>query len=162
MSFRLILIHFMYRVIFGVGIAALMWVGGHLIYANVYQVYAMSSFRKLPDIKQRPITTGLPEIYLSPIPQRISSGMHADAFRRDSFARQLRSIQVGDEIQVSTPEGILGYFVTTVEIVPTESGALKSSGPSELTITTTSPFPFVGATPQRFIVHARPQSELKN
>jgi hypothetical protein len=170
MSFRLILIHFIYRVVFGVGIAALMWVGGNLVYAKTYQFYAK------PELKKHSETANtVSEMRLSESPfrradslqhlrisQHISDGMPVDSPDRDDFPRSLRNIRVGDEIQVSTPEGLFGYFVTTVEIVPTESRTSKSSGNTELTITTTSPFPFVGATPQRFIVHAMLQNESKN
>lgn len=50
MSLRLILIHFIYRVIFGIGIAALLWVGGQLLYAMTHQLYAMSEFKPHPGI----------------------------------------------------------------------------------------------------------------
>jgi len=172
MSFLLILIHFIYRVVFGVGIAALMWVGGNLIYAKTYQIYAKSEFKQpaktantVSDMRlfsqdPLPVLNPRPGLWVSP--KRISDGTPVDAPFRDNLGREVRNIRVGDEIQVSTPEGIFGYFVTTVEIVPSGSRTAKSSGHSELTITTTSAFPFVGATPQRFIVHAMPESEFKN
>jgi len=169
MSFRLIVIHFIYRVVFGVGIAALMWVGGNLIYAKTYQAYAAAKFKRHPEtnvpfgrqwLSQDPLRDTNHRQSLS-ISQRISNGMPVDAVPRPD-ALELRNIRVGDEIQVSTAEGVFGYFVTTVEIAPSGSRTLKSSGHSELTITTTYPFPVVGATPQQFIVHARLQSELKN
>jgi len=168
MNFRLIVIHLIYRVVFGAGIAALMWVAGNFLYAKTFPLYVTPA-------KIHPEMTSGPDIrLLAPdpprgvdrktlsIPTRISNGMHSDAAYRDGISRDLRNVRVGDEIQVSTSEGIFGYFVTTVEIVPSESRPGKSPRDSELTITATSPFPLVGPSPQRFIVHARLQSELKN
>jgi hypothetical protein len=168
MNFRLIVIHLIYRVVFGAGIAALMWVAGNFLYAKTYPLYATpvklhpemtsgSDMRLLAPVPPR----GVDRNSLS-IPTRISNGMHSDAAYRDGISRELRNIRAGDEIQVSTPEGTFGYFVTTVEIVPSESRPGKSSRDSELTITATSPFPLAGPSRQRFIVHARLQSELKN
>lgn len=50
MSLRLILIHFIYRIIFGAGIAAIMWVGGQLVYTKTNQWFAMSKFKNRTDV----------------------------------------------------------------------------------------------------------------
>ena len=81
MSFRLILIHFIYRVVFGVGIAALMWVGGNLIYAKTYQFYAKPEFIKHPEAAN--IVSGMRLLPQTPLRARIRGtvcGCH-NAFR---------------------------------------------------------------------------------
>jgi LPXTG-site transpeptidase (sortase) family protein len=214
MSLRLILIHFIYRVVFGVGIAALMWVGGHFVYAKTYQLYAMPKLKNDPDI-----TTGMSDIQSSHAPLRSRNlrhglespgrevpnmlrealnekdenpsgiatghfdgtlpgrlagrqrttpfrngdGKFADAGHRMAFVRDLQPLRVGDTIQLSTPRGTFGYFVTTIEVIdPSEPRIFEYPDLSELTIVTTPPFPFVGAVPQQFVVRARPQNEVKN
>ena len=88
-----------------------------------------------------------------------SNGNVVIAAHRDTFFRELRNIHVGNTIQVSTPRGTFDYSVTKTEIVnPSETRVLESNGHSELTLITCYPFLFLGAAPQRFIVHARPQS----
>jgi Sortase (surface protein transpeptidase) len=167
MSLRLILIHFIYRVVFGVGIAAIMWAGGHLVYSRTYPLYAMSKLKQHPDN-----ATGVSDIQwmsqeqpgtLQAVPLHRSNAAVAIASHRNKFANELQNLRVGDEIQVLTPEGIFGYFVTTIEIVdPSESRGLDAPGPSQLTISTTYSSPLGSAAPQRFIVRARPQREMKN
>jgi len=166
MSLRLILIHFIYRIVFGVGIAALVWVGGNLVYAKTYQLYAMSKIKTDPVIP-----TGISDLQLPTRLQanprrasrRISNGVLGNEAHLDAFSSELQNLHVGDEIQISTPEGIFGYSVTTIEIAgPSGSRVRKSPSHSELTIMTTPRFPYVGAVPQQFIVHARPQKELEN
>ena len=44
MKLRRILIQVTCRIIFGTGIAALLWVGANLVYAKAFQLYALSSF----------------------------------------------------------------------------------------------------------------------
>ena len=89
-----------------------------------------------------------------------SNGNVVIAAHRDTFFRELRNIQVGNTIQVSTPRGTFDYSVTKTEIVnPSETRVLESNGHSELTLITCYPFSFLGAAPQRFIVHARSQSD---
>jgi sortase A len=91
-----------------------------------------------------------------------SDGNFAVAAHRDTFFRELRNIRAGDTIRFSTHEGTFRYFVTTTEIVePSETRVLKFHGGAELTLITCYPFSFVGAAPQRFIVHARPRPDLE-
>jgi len=53
-----------------------------------------------------------------------------------------------DEIQILTPEGISGYFVTTIEIVdPSGPRVLEAPGHSQLTIVTTHSSPPGSAEP---------------
>jgi len=168
MSLRLILIHFIYRVVFGVGIAAIMWVGGQLVYSRTYPLYAISKLKNRPDNR-----TGVSDIQLlsSPpqpgtlpaVPLHRSDAAVAIASHRNKFATEIQNLRVGDEIQVLTPEGIFGYFVTTIEIVdPSESQGPEAPGHSQLTISTTYSSPLGSTAQQRFIVRARPQREMKN
>lgn len=167
MSLRLILIHFIYRVVFGVGIAAIMWVGGHLVYSWTYPFYAVSRVKNHPDNR-----TGVSDFQLWPqaqpgtlqaVPLYRSDAAIATASHRNKFANELQNLRAGDEIQVQTPEGLFGYFVTTIEIVdPSQSRGPEQPGPSQLTISTTYTSPLGGAAPQRFIVRARPLREMKN
>jgi sortase A len=89
-----------------------------------------------------------------------SNGNIVIAAHRDTFFRKLRDIRVGNAIQVFTPRGTFDYRVSNTEIVsPSETRVLESSGHSELTLITCYPFSFLGAAPQRFIVHARPSGK---
>jgi len=212
MSLRLILIHFIYRVVFGVGIAALMWVGGHFVFAQTYQWHAMSRFKNDPgsttgmsdfrlpsrvplrSLRLRPgleipdreppsdmvleSDENVPEAATGPfratLPGRLAGAGRTTSFQlgdekvaddrhRNAFDRQLHSLHVGDTIQLSTPRGSFGYFVTTIEVIdPSEPPISKSPGHSEIRIITTSSSPSAGAMPQQFVVHARPQDELSN
>jgi sortase A len=88
-----------------------------------------------------------------------SNGNVVIAAHRDTFFRELRNIGIGDSIQLSTPAGTFDYVVSNTEIVkPSETRVLQSSGHSELTLITCYPFSFLGAAPERFVVHARPHS----
>jgi hypothetical protein len=148
MSFRLIFIHFMYRIVFGVGIAALVWVGGNLVYAKTYQLYAISKIKTDPVIPTGISDLQLP-MQLQSTPRRtsrrISNGVLGNEAHLDAFSSELQNLHVGDVI--AGPSG---------------SRVRKSPSHSELTIMTTPRFPYVGAVPQQFIVHARPQNELEN
>jgi hypothetical protein len=195
MSLRLILIHFIYRIVFGVGIAAIMWVGGQFVYAKTCQRYAMSRINNHPDIAsgvtdiplspQAPLRSGIlvtvPDAMegknpsgnlagrfsgrIQKAPLRNSDEKFDEGTESGPFFRDFQDIRLGDTIQFSTPEGTFGYFVTTIEMIdPSEPlpPALESYGHSELTIIASRRFPFTGAVPQQFVVHARPQSRLKN
>lgn len=77
------------------------------------------------------------------------------AGHRDSFFRPLRQIRTGDLITLRTSKGEFHYQVESTLIVsPENTEVLASSGRSELTLVTCFPFHFVGAAPDRFIVHA--------
>jgi sortase A len=79
------------------------------------------------------------------------------AAHRDTFFRELEGIQPGDRIQLETLRGSYEYIVDSVETVdPEDTHVMESRAYSELTLITCYPFYFVGAAPERFIVHARP------
>jgi sortase A len=78
------------------------------------------------------------------------------AGHRDTFFRGLKDIRASDEIQIQTPTGLSDYEVDWVKIVPPDDTAvLAPSAESDLTLVTCYPFYFIGAAPQRFVVHAR-------
>jgi len=79
------------------------------------------------------------------------------AGHRDGFFRGLKNIRVGDRIDLEEPGRIETYVVKRLEIVnPKDVSVLRSSNKPALTLVTCYPFYFIGAAPQRFIVHAAP------
>ena len=89
-----------------------------------------------------------------------SNGNVVIAAHRDTFFRDLRNIHAGEKIQLTTPRGTFQYLVSNTEIVkPSETRVLESSGRDELTLITCYPFSFLGAAPERFIVHAHLHAE---
>ncbi|HET9129626.1 MAG TPA: hypothetical protein VFO86_01695 [Terriglobia bacterium] len=163
MSLRLILIHFIYRFVFGVGIAAIMWVGGQFVFAKAYQHHAVSNVLSPPQtpLQNGRLVTELPRpLKTAPLRSSVENfdgGTVVGPF--DHFFHDFRELRVGDTIRFSTPGGTFGYFVTTLEIIDsTERRIQESPGHSELTIIASRPSPFAGAVPQQFVVHARPQS----
>jgi len=57
MSLRLLLIHFIYRIVFGVGIAAIIWAGAHLVYVKAFPPRGISGFKSEPLIMN-----GMPDL----------------------------------------------------------------------------------------------------
>jgi sortase A len=85
------------------------------------------------------------------------------AGHRDGFFRELKDIQLGDEIEVETPEGVSTYIVDHLQIVkPTDVQVLQSAGTPTVTLVTCYPFYFVGTAPRRFIVHAKLVSDASS
>ncbi len=77
------------------------------------------------------------------------------AGHRDTFFRNLRNVQDGDELTLTTLAGIFRYRVLLISIVePNDTTALANSEESILTLVTCYPFSFVGFAPKRFIVRA--------
>jgi sortase A len=84
-----------------------------------------------------------------------SGGNFAVAGHRDTFFRPLRQIRRNDTILVETHRQQFQYKVVSTEIVdPGAVGVLRPAGHETLTLITCYPFYFVGAAPNRFIVHA--------
>jgi sortase A len=78
------------------------------------------------------------------------------AGHRDGFFRGLRHIEVGDDLKLTTLEGVAFYQVAEKEIVdPTDVEVLDPTDEPTITLVTCYPFYFVGDAPQRFIVKAR-------
>jgi sortase A len=83
------------------------------------------------------------------------------AGHRDTYFRALKDIRTDDVIQIQTATGLSSYKVDSVQIVtPHDTGVLAPSAGSAITLVTCYPFYFVGAAPDRFVVHAR-RTELK-
>jgi sortase A len=77
------------------------------------------------------------------------------AGHRDTYFRALKDIRTDDEIQIQTATGLSRYEVDSVQIVsPNNIGVLAPSEESAITFVTYYPFHFIGAAPQRYIVHA--------
>jgi len=78
------------------------------------------------------------------------------AGHRDTFFRELKDIQLNDEIQIQTATGLFRYQVDWMKVVqPTDTTVLEpSSKESTVTLVTCYPFYFVGAAPRRFVVRA--------
>ena len=78
------------------------------------------------------------------------------AGHRDGFFRGLRHLARGDELSVTTLDGVAHYQVAALEVVePTAVEVLDSTDYDALTLVTCYPFYYVGDAPQRFIVHAK-------
>jgi sortase A len=78
------------------------------------------------------------------------------AGHRDTYFRALKDIRTKDEIQIQVATGLTRYEVDSVQIVGSrDTGVLASSPGSAITLVTCYPFHFIGAAPQRFVVHAR-------
>ena len=78
------------------------------------------------------------------------------AGHRDTLFRCLRNITKDDRIVFQTTYGDYTYQVDTTKIVkPTDVAVLAPAAHSEITLVTCYPFYYVGAAPDRFVVHAR-------
>ena len=77
------------------------------------------------------------------------------AAHRDTFFRRLRYIRPNDEIRLVTAGGTFAFSVQRTRIVwPRDTWVLDATATPTLTLVTCYPFTYVGAAPQRFIVHA--------
>lgn len=83
------------------------------------------------------------------------------AGHRDTYFRALKDIRTNDEIQIQTATGLSRYEVDSLRVVdPSDTGVLAPFAGSAITLVTCYPFHFIGAAPERFIVHAQ-SIELK-
>jgi sortase A len=83
------------------------------------------------------------------------SGNVGLAGHRDTFFRPLRRIKLGDEIRFTTVAGTFKYRVISLRVVlPNAIEVLNATPLPTLTLVTCYPFDFIGAAPQRLIVHA--------
>jgi sortase A len=77
------------------------------------------------------------------------------AGHRDTYFRALKDIRANDEIQIQTAAGITQYKVDWIQItVPGDVAIVSTATESALTLVTCYPFHFIGAAPERFVVHA--------
>jgi len=78
------------------------------------------------------------------------------AGHRDTFFRPLRGVRKGDQIRVTTLDGVYPYKVEWTAVVdPSDTDVLADTPEPSLTLVTCYPFQFVGPAPQRFVVRAR-------
>ena len=78
------------------------------------------------------------------------------AAHRDTFFRNLRGVQIGDRIKLTTPSGDWEYEVESTKIVrPKNVEVLAPTPEPAMTLVTCYPFNYVGHAPKRFIVRAR-------
>jgi len=80
------------------------------------------------------------------------------AGHRDTFFRGLKDIHRDDEILLQTVDGIARYKVDWIQITaPGDGGIVSPTTESGLTLVTCYPFHYIGAAPERYVVHARRQ-----
>jgi len=84
------------------------------------------------------------------------------AGHRDTFFRPLSGVRAGDSITLKTRDGEFEYLVESTSVVaPSAIQVLEPTGGRTLTLITCYPFSYIGAAPNRFIVHARQQIEAR-
>jgi len=77
------------------------------------------------------------------------------AAHRDTCFRPLRFIRPGDDVVITSPDGVYDYVVAGTEIVlPSDGEVLHHTRNRDLTLVTCYPFYYAGHAPKRFIVHA--------
>jgi sortase A len=82
------------------------------------------------------------------------------AGHRDTFFRALGQLRLGDDIDITTPNGQFSYHVTRTLIVnPSDLSILQPHDGTALTLITCYPFGYIGDAPQRFIVQAERTEE---
>jgi sortase A len=78
------------------------------------------------------------------------------AAHRDTFFRELESIESSDRIRLVMPRQTLDYQVVDVSVVrPSRIDVLAPTSESSLTLVTCYPFQYIGPAPYRFVVRAR-------
>jgi sortase A len=91
------------------------------------------------------------------------SGNIGIAGHRDTYFRGLKEIRANDEIQIQTAAGITRYEVDWIQItVPNDVAIVSPATGSALTLVTCYPFHYIGAAPERFVVHAHRQERSAN
>jgi sortase A len=80
------------------------------------------------------------------------------AGHRDTYFRGLKDIRRDDEILLQTATGVVRYDVDWIQITaPGDGGIVLPSTESALTLVTCYPFHYIGAAPERYVVHAHRQ-----
>jgi sortase A len=101
----------------------------------------------------RTLGLGVGHIEGTALPGEIGNAVIAG--HRDTYFRALKDIRTNDEIQIQTATSLSRYEVDRVRIVaPDDTGILAPSAGSGITLVTCFPFHFIGAAPNRFVVHA--------
>jgi sortase A len=84
-----------------------------------------------------------------------SMGNVGIAAHRDTHFRGLKDVEIGDLVELGTPDKTVVYRITAMEVVgPGDVHVLDDAGEPMLTLVTCYPFYFVGNAPQRYIVRA--------
>ena len=86
------------------------------------------------------------------------------AAHRDTFFAGLRNAKQGDLVMLSTPDGKKHrYRISKMFVVnPSDNWVMNSSSKKRmLTLITCYPFGYVGKAPQRFIVQADPEDDVR-
>jgi sortase A len=77
------------------------------------------------------------------------------AGHRDTYFRVLKDIRRNDEIRLQTASGVAWYEVDWIQITaPRDGDIVATTSESALTLVTCYPFYYIGAAPERFVVHA--------
>jgi sortase A len=94
--------------------------------------------------------------HLPDTPMPWTAGNSAIAGHRDGLFRPLKDVEIGDEIRFRTTREEYRYRVTKTAIVMPDDLSVLARQPDSATLTliTCYPFYYVGAAPQRFVVHA--------
>jgi len=93
--------------------------------------------------------------HISGTPKPGQKGNTGIAGHRDGFFRLLRSVGIGDSIELESPGRILTYRVNQLSIVnPGDIDVLNPRDVSSLTLITCYPFNFIGRAPRRYVVEA--------
>jgi sortase A len=80
------------------------------------------------------------------------------AGHRDTYFRVLKDIRNDDEILLQAASGSVRYKVDWIQITDPRDGAIISAtAQSGLTLVTCYPFHYIGAAPERYVVHASRQ-----
>jgi sortase A len=80
------------------------------------------------------------------------------AGHRDTYFRGLKDIHKNDEIIIQTARAISTYEVDWIRITdPADGGIMAPTADSGLTLVTCYPFHYIGAAPERYVVHAHRQ-----
>jgi sortase A len=83
------------------------------------------------------------------------SGNIGIAGHRDTYFRVLKDVRRNDEIRLQTASGIARYEVDWIQITaPRDGDIVAPTSESALTLVTCYPFYYIGAAPERFVVHA--------
>jgi sortase A len=90
------------------------------------------------------------------------NGNAALAAHRDTYFSGLGEIAVGDLVTFRSPSALYRYRVESTKIVDADAtDALPRTSDARLTLVTCYPFHYVGAAPQRFLVIAREEVDVK-
>jgi sortase A len=84
-----------------------------------------------------------------------TAGSIGIAGHRDTYFHSLQDIRRNDNILIQTADGISRYEVDWIRITdPADGGILAPTADSGLTLVTCYPFHYIGAAPERYVIHA--------